>query len=105
MITFSFVAAPFCLPYYVDSRNELSKSFSLPTVSGILLYALLRILRQTITAYPKNNMREKIENQGKTITEQQGTITEQQKIIAEQKAALEAKEAEIKRLLENRNHA
>ena len=83
---------------------------------------ILHELDGTTTHYMVDDMKEKIKKQGQTIAKQQealaekdgtiaeqqealasknGTITEQQKTISEQKAALEAMEAEFKRLLEN----
>ena len=92
-------------PWLSEAYKEMAKFAANPEELIGMFSEMLHELDRNTTRYMVDDMREKIEKQGKTITEQQGTIAELQKQIDEQKAALEAKDAEIKRLLGNHHTA
>ncbi len=95
-------------PWLSEPYKEMASFAANPEELMGMFSEMLHELDRNTTRYMVDDMRAKIEQQGKTIAKQQealaskdGTITEQQKTISEQKVALEAMEAEIKRLLEN----
>ena len=108
-------------PWLSEPYKEMSRFAANPEELMGMFSEILHELDRNTTHYMVDDMKEKIEQQGKTIAELQGTvteqrealaekddalasknvtITEQQRIISEQEAALEANKAEIKRLLE-----
>ena len=106
-------------PWLSEPYKEMARFAANPEELIGMFSEMLHELDRNTTHYMVDDMRKKIEKQqealaekdealtekDEALAEKDGTIAEQQKIIAEQKAALEAKEAESKRLLGNHNHA
>ncbi|MGN1186939.1 MAG: PD-(D/E)XK nuclease family transposase, partial [Lachnospiraceae bacterium] len=109
-------------PWLSEPYKEMARFAANPEELMGMFSEMLHELDRNTTRYMVDDMKEKIEQQGKTIVKLQGTvtaqrealaekdmalasrdgtITEQQRTISEQKAALEAMETEIKRLMEN----
>ncbi len=86
-------------PWLSEAYKEMAGFAANPEELIGMFSEMLHELDRNTTRYMVDDMREKIEKQGKTIVEQQGTIAELQGSVTELQRLVDEQRAEIKRLM------
>ena len=86
-------------PWLSEAYKEMAGFAANPEELIGMFSEMLHELDRNTTRYMVDDMREKIEKQGKTIVEQQGTIAELQGSVTELQRLVAEQRAEIKRLM------